>query len=80
MGADAARLSVTLHAMGLALATLEPRVGGDLGIRFANTDDLGRFVSDALQLLSGDEIVRLGGGCLVTLSREAATLLCDRAQ
>jgi hypothetical protein len=53
---------------------------GDIGLRFSNSEEFGRFVSEAIRLLAGDEIVRIGRGCLATLNRKAANLICDRAK
>ena len=79
MLAETGRLALTLRTMGFD-ATVELEIDGDIGIRFSNQEELGRFVSEALRLLSGDELVRLGTGRLVTLNQRAATLICDRAQ
>jgi len=60
-------------------ANLEPDIDGDIAIRFSNSEEFGRFVAEAVELLSGDEVVRIGSGCLATLGRHAATLICDRS-
>jgi hypothetical protein len=76
---DVARLDAILLRMGFqAIAAIDS--AGDIGIRFLNSKDLGRFVAEAVRLLSGDEVVRIGSGCLATLNRRAATLICDRAE
>jgi hypothetical protein len=73
------RLSVTLKRMGFQVI-LEPDCDGDIGLRLSNSAEFGRFVSEAVRLLSGDEIVRIGNGCLATLTRRAVELICDRAE
>jgi hypothetical protein len=60
-------------------AILRHDIDGDIGIQLSNSDEFGRFVAEAIRLLSGDEVVRIGSGCLATLNRHAATLICDRA-
>lgn len=61
-------------------ANLQPDINGDIRIRFPNSEAFGRFLSESVRLLSGDEIIRIGGGCLAILNRQAAILLCDRAE
>jgi hypothetical protein len=60
--------------------TLEPDGDGDIGMQFSNSAEFGRFVAEAVRLLSGGEVLRIGSGCLATLSRRAAALICDRAE
>ena len=76
---DVARLGAILVRMGFQ-AILGSDIDGDIGVRFSNSEEFGRFVAEAVRLLSGDEVVRIGGGCLATLSRHAAALICDRAE
>jgi hypothetical protein len=64
--------------MGLQVR-LTPDIDGGVGIRFSNSEEFGRFVVEAIRLLSGDEVVRIGGGSLAMLSRDAVILICDRA-
>jgi hypothetical protein len=74
----ACRLGSALRGLGFRVV-LEPDIDGDVGIRFSNSADFGRFVSTAVSLLAGEEIVRVGSGCLATLSWQAAGLICHRA-
>ena len=73
------RLSATLKTLGFQ-PVLKAELNGDVGLRFSNSTEFGRFVSEAVRLLSGDEIVRIGNTCMVTLNRHAARLICERAQ
>ena len=73
------RLAALLRRMGVD-AVVESRSPGDVDVRFSNSHDFGRFAAEAVRLLSGDEVIRIGTGCLATLSRRAAILICDRAQ
>ena len=61
-------------------ATLEPHIDGEVGLRFSSSEEFGRFVAQAVRLLSGDEVVRVGTGCLATLNPHAASLICIRAE
>ena len=77
--ADVARLKAILLRMGFQV-TLSPDGIGDIGIQFSNSMEFGRFVAEAVRLLSGDDVIRIGSGCLATLSLRAAALICDRAE
>lgn len=77
--ADVARLGAVLLRMGFRVI-LVPDIDGDIGLRFSNSEEFGRFVEEAVRLLSGDEVVRIGRGCRATLNRHAITLICDRAE
>jgi hypothetical protein len=71
-------LGAALQGMGFQVV-LEFKVDGEIGIRFSNSAEFGRFVSTALRLLGGEEVVRIGSGCLATLNWHAAGLICRRA-
>jgi hypothetical protein len=73
------RLRAVLLRMGFQ-AIVEPGMDGDIRVQFSNSDEFGRFVAKAISLLSGDEVLRIGSGCLATFNRHAATLICDRAE
>lgn len=71
-------MGAALRGLGFEVV-LEIDVEGQLGIRFSNSAEFGRFVSTAVRLLAGEEVVRIGTGCLATLNGRAATLICRRA-
>lgn len=71
-------MGAALQRMGFRVV-LEPDIDGEIGIRFANSSEFGRFVSTAVRLLAGEEVVRIGRGCLATLNGHAAGLICHRA-
>jgi hypothetical protein len=73
-----AGLGAALRRQGFEVV-LELDVEGYVGIRFSNSAEFGRFVSTAVRLLAGEEIVRVGTGCVATLNWRAAGLICRRA-